>query len=159
MPSSVHKTRGLNQCYGSGSAWIKLNMKEQINKNVISLWILDFVYCRTVVWNRKWQIVDRFFFMIEFKVVIYIFQIYLNNIGWIRIRMDPELWLDPDPELGKFRARSGSGINHWDPQHWFKFFQLISVIFAIFLINVPYLTKQHCPIFCCCTELNISSNT
>ena len=25
------------------------NMKEQINKNVISLCILDFVYCRTLV--------------------------------------------------------------------------------------------------------------
>ena len=50
---------------------IQLNMKEQISKNVISLWILDFVYCRTVVWNRKWQIVDRFFFLIEFKVVLF----------------------------------------------------------------------------------------
>ena len=44
------------------------NIKEQIHKNVISLWILDFVYSRTVVWNWKWQIVNRFIFMIEFKV-------------------------------------------------------------------------------------------
>ena len=78
--------KNLNKFAGSGSAWIRnfyldpdpellfriqQNMKEQINKNVISLWILDFVYCRTVVWNRKWQIVDRFFFKIEFKVVLF----------------------------------------------------------------------------------------
>ena len=50
---------------------IQQNMKEQMNKNIISLWILYFVYCRTVLWNRKWQIVDRFFFMIEFKVVLF----------------------------------------------------------------------------------------
>ena len=31
--------------------WIQLNMKEQISKNVISLRILDFVYCRTVTQN------------------------------------------------------------------------------------------------------------
>ena len=52
--------------------------------------------------KKKWQIVDKFFFMIEFKVFFFNnFQIYLNNIGWIRIRMDPELGnskLDPDPE-------------------------------------------------------------
>ena len=47
---------------------IQQNIKEQIHKNVISLWILDFVYSRTVVWNWKWQIVNRFIFMIEFKV-------------------------------------------------------------------------------------------
>ena len=49
--------------------------------------------------------------MIEFKVVLLtISKIYLNNMGWIRIRLDPELlpWirirnsenseLDPDPD-------------------------------------------------------------
>ena len=50
---------------------IQLNMKQQVSKNVISLWVLDLVYCKTVVWNIKWQIVDRFFFMIEFKVVLF----------------------------------------------------------------------------------------
>ena len=45
-------------------------MKEQINKNVISVKILDCVYCMTVVLNRKWQIVDKFIFMIEFKVFL-----------------------------------------------------------------------------------------
>ena len=29
--------------------------------------------------------------MIEFKMVLITIQIYLNNMGWIRIRMDPEL--------------------------------------------------------------------
>ena len=73
-----------NQSCWSGSAWIRnfcldpelllqiqLNMKEQISKNVISLWILDSVFCRIVVWNRKWQICDRFFYMIELKVVLF----------------------------------------------------------------------------------------
>ena len=31
------------------------------------------------------------------------------NIGWIRIR---NFCLDPDSELGNFKAGSGSGINH-----------------------------------------------
>ena len=38
-------------------------------------------------------------FMIEFQVFFYYFHIYLNNTGWIRIRMDPTLL-------------PGSGINH-----------------------------------------------
>ena len=71
------KTICYKQCCGSGSAWIQffclepdpellfrcriqLNMKEQICKNVISLWILDFVYCRTVAWNKIWQIVHSY---------------------------------------------------------------------------------------------------
>ena len=55
-------------------AWIwiriQLNMKEQINKNVISLSILDFEYCRTVKYeieNGKYLIE----YMIEFKVVLF----------------------------------------------------------------------------------------
>ena len=32
------------------------------------------------------------------------FQIYLNNMGWI--------WIRKDPELRKLSAGSGSGINH-----------------------------------------------
>ena len=41
--------------------------------------------------------------MIEFKVVLFKISkyMYLNNKGWIRIRMDPELL-----------SGSGSGINH-----------------------------------------------
>ena len=31
---------------------------------------------------------------------VYNFQIYLKNMDWIRIRMDPGTCLDPDPELG-----------------------------------------------------------
>ena len=31
-------------------------------------------------------------------------------MGWIRILMDPEFCLDP--EIEKFKAGSGSGINH-----------------------------------------------
>ena len=110
------------QCCGSGSAWIRnfcldpdpellfqiriqKNMKEQINKNVIFLWILDFVYCRTEVWNRIWQIDDRIFFTIEFKVV-YNFQIYLKNMGWIRIRMDQELLPGSGYESGTRKTQS-----------------------------------------------------
>ena len=63
-------------------------MKEEINKKklflILGLWILDCVYCRTVVWNRKWQIgswYGRFFFLIEFKVLfLNNFQIYLNRM-------------------------------------------------------------------------------
>ena len=48
--------------------------------------------------------------MIEFKVVLFTFPNiryrYLNNKGWIR-----NFCLDPDAELGKFRA--GSGINNF----------------------------------------------
>ena len=62
----------------------------------------------TVVLNREWQIVVRFFFLIEFKGFFRIISdyTYLINIGWIRFR------IVPDPELGKFKAGSGSGINH-----------------------------------------------
>ena len=35
-------------------------------------------------------------------------------MDWIRIRMDPNFCLDSDPELGKFRAVSGSVINHFE---------------------------------------------
>ena len=42
--------------------------------------------------------------MLNLRGVLYYFEIYLINNGWIRIRMDPE--------LGKFKAGSRSGINH-----------------------------------------------
>ena len=48
--------------------------------------------------------------MIELKVVLFTISKYthLNNMGWIRIRMDP------DPELGKLRAGSGTRkIQSW----------------------------------------------
>ena len=64
------------------------------------------VHCRTVVWNRTWQIVGRFLIFIEFKVCVF-FQWGLNNMGWIRIRtwtrdsenskLDPE-YIFPDPQ-------------------------------------------------------------
>ena len=38
---------------------------------------------------------------------LYYIEIYLINIGWIW-----NFCLDPDPEFGKFKAGSGSGINH-----------------------------------------------
>ena len=88
---------------------IQQNMNEQMNKNVISLWILDFEYCMTVVWNIKLQIVDRFFFMIDFKVVFLQFPNILK-ITWVG---SGSAWIRnfcPDPEIRKFRA--GSGINH-----------------------------------------------
>ena len=47
--------------------------------------------------NREWQIVV--------KILLFdYFEIYLINIGWIRIRMDPELL-----------PGSGSGIKDSDP--------------------------------------------
>ena len=49
------------------------------------------MYYWTVVLNREWQIVVKILLFIEFKVFFYYFEIYLINIGWIRIRMDPEL--------------------------------------------------------------------
>ena len=47
-------------------------MKEQIIKHFISHFKtvnsgLCVLYCRPVVLNRKWQIVGRFFFLIELK--------------------------------------------------------------------------------------------
>ena len=54
---------------------------------------------------------------------------YLINIGWIRIR------IRMDPELGKFKVGSGSGINHFgstttllksDPE--IKFFSFCAVL-------------------------------
>ena len=67
----------------------------------------------TEVLNRKWQIVDKLLYMLEFKVFFYNFQILvLKFMGLIRIRMDPNFCLDLDPKLRKFTAGSGSGINH-----------------------------------------------
>ena len=106
----------LNQCYGSGSAWIRNFSDSGIrNKSAdkkvfinLGLWILDCLYYRTEVWNRKWQIVDRFFFLIECQCNFFCdnFQICLKNTGWIRIRVrnwirirNSEIsLLDPDPE-------------------------------------------------------------
>ena len=63
---------------------------------IFGLWILVCVYCRTVLWKRKRQIIGIFFFLIEFKVIfLNNFQMWLNNMGgslnirsciWIRIR-------------------------------------------------------------------------
>ena len=77
----------------------------------MTVWILDCVYCRTEVWNIKWQIAGTFFILMEFKgcVLYNNFQIYLNNLGWIRIRNSENSKLDPDPE--KFIP---------DPQHCMK---------------------------------------
>ena len=62
--------------------------------------------------KRKGQIVDGFFFMIEFKGdFFYNFQLYLNNMGWIRIHMDPELLPLSGFGTRKFKAGSVSGIN------------------------------------------------
>ena len=68
----------------------------------------------TEVLNRKWQIVDKLLYMLEFKVFFFTISKfwYLNNMGLIRIRMDPNFCLDLDPKLRKFTAGSGSGINH-----------------------------------------------
>ena len=48
-------------------------------------------------------------FLIEFRVFFYNFRKCLNNT---RYGLDPAPDLDPDPELQKFVAGSGSGINH-----------------------------------------------
>ena len=71
----------------------------------------------------------------------------LNNMGCIRIRnfcLDPDL--DPDPELGKFRAGSGSGINHSGPTALVQrdriFFYLYNQFLRIELICAPF-TKEN----------------
>ena len=57
--------------------------------------------------KRKWQIVDRFFFMIEFKGDFFLqFPIILYNMGWIRIHMDPELLPLSGFGTRKFKAQS-----------------------------------------------------
>ena len=45
-----------------------------------------------------------FFFLIDFKVcfLLFINKRYFINVGWIRIR---NFCLDPNPELGKFKAK------------------------------------------------------
>ena len=107
----------ISQCCGSGSAWIRnfcldpellfrfririqQNMKEEINKNVIShlrpvnsgRFVLE--GC-TLYSSMEQKMADRqqiLLLLIQFKVFFfYNFQIYLNNVGWSRIRMDPEL--------------------------------------------------------------------
>ena len=64
-----------------------------------------------ILLNREWQIVLRFFFLIEFMGCFCITGIsdhtYLINIGWIRIRMDLELW-------------PGSGSRTWKIQSWIR---------------------------------------
>ena len=114
VPMQVQKAITSNQqflqCCRSGSAWIRIQqkVKEQVNKTVNSgLFVLQ---DRTVVRNREWQIVDRIFFLTEFKVCFQVFP----NIGtgtqliwvgsrsaWIRnFCPEPEnSKLDPDPEL------------------------------------------------------------
>ena len=115
---------------------IQQKMKEQINKKklfiILVLWILAcrttvYVYCThcTVVWNRKWQIrvVGRFFFLIGFKVFLKNdFQIRLNNMGLIRIRILKTSWI-PNKTF-------------WIPHTVF-----INPVFADFLHS--YIAKSH----------------
>ena len=50
---------------------------------------------------------------------------YFWSVLWIRIR---NLCLDPDLELGKLKAGSGSGINHSRSQHCFWYYCYITVL-------------------------------
>ena len=81
--------------------------------------------------KRKGQIVDGFFFMIEFKGdFFYNFQLYLNNMGWIRIHMDPELLPLSGFGTWKFKAGSVSGIN-LSGSTTLVFFVNIKIMFSI----------------------------
>ena len=79
-----------------------------------------------------------FFFLIEFKgcfcIILKYRYRYLINIGWIRIRMDPELW--------KFKAGSGSGINHSGSTTLRLTIRLLLVRYASFQSSSPYLTPR-----------------
>ena len=91
------------QNYSSGSS-------KKWKSRWIKLWILDCLFFRPVAWNKEWQIVDKIFFLIEFKVfnIIskYTWLIWVGSIfAWNR-----NFCLDLD--LGKLKAGSGSGKNH-----------------------------------------------
>ena len=63
---------------------------------------VDCVYCRMVQWNRKWQMVGKLFFLIEFKV-FFNFHFHCNDAQII--------WVESGSEPG-----SGSGtlkIQNW----------------------------------------------
>ena len=92
------------QCCGSGSAWIRKNFcldpelyssgsgsSKKWKSRSIKLWILDCFYWRTVVWNRKWQIVVKTLLFDWNLMCIIIISKYFINKGWLRIRMDLEL--------------------------------------------------------------------
>ena len=88
--------------------WIQIRqkVKEHINKTVNSglFVLLD----SSIVLNREWQIVVKMILLnLIYRAFLYYFEIYLINIGWIRIRMDPELL----PE-------SGSGT--WKIESWIQ---------------------------------------
>ena len=82
--------------------------EKQINKIFISLWILECVYWRTsryLVDSYFWLNLRCFYFIFKYRVLI---KIWLGSgSAWIW-----NFCLDQDPELGKFKVRSGSGINH-----------------------------------------------
>ena len=65
---------------------------------LFSVWLYKFPFYLFPLWC-----VCRALFLVQWKLPG-------RNIGWIRIR---NFCLDPDPELGKFKAGSGSGINHF----------------------------------------------
>ena len=61
---------------------IRIRIEQERKSRLIKIQFLD---CSTVIWNRKWQIVGRFFFLIDYKVFSNNFLIWLNNMGRIRI--------------------------------------------------------------------------
>ena len=94
-----------NQCCGSGSAWIQQKIKRQRNKKTLflslGLWILDCVHWKSVQWNRKWQIVGKFFFLKG------VFQILNNMVG-----SGSETGSGNRKIQSYSRSGTGSGINH-----------------------------------------------
>ena len=92
--------------------WIRICMdpdpakyEKQININVISLWILYCVFCRTgrYLVGSSFRLNFRcFYFISKYRVLKYG---YGSRSAWIQ-----NFCLDQ--ELGKFKAGSGSGINH-----------------------------------------------
>ena len=97
--------------------------EEQINKNVISLWILDCVHCRTgryLVGFSFWLNLRCFNFISKYRILKY--------VAWIRIRMDPELlsgswtrkiqsWIRNKPFL---ILNTGTGISYRRQQIYFS---------------------------------------
>ena len=73
----------IKQCCESGSAWIRNFCLDPAS---------DCFYYWTVALNREWQVVVKILlFDWIYGVFLYYFEIYLFNISWIRIHMDPEL--------------------------------------------------------------------
>ena len=98
---------------------------------------MDCLYYWTVYLIENGKQLLRFFFLIEFKGCFCIISnytgTYLINTGWIR-----NFCLDPDPELGKFKAGSGSGINSFGSTTLF-----FNWVFSLTPVLINEITWRH----------------